>query len=185
MATVIPIGAPAQFIRGDTVKWRERSSDYPPGTWSSELALASSNDHVEVAGSDYGDGTHLVALTPAQTAALLPGVVYTYQVSVTDGTDRYTIARGAIKCVADVAAVSGGLDDRSPAAIIYDAILALMQGKATSDQQSLSIDNRSLSRYSWEELSNEIGRQAHRMTGSERLARGMMPRAPRTTRFAG
>jgi len=123
-----------------------------------------------------------VEIDDTASAAFQTGF-YRYQVNVTDGTNRFSIGGGVIEACPDYAAVSGGLDDRSSNARIYDAITAVMEGKATQDQSSLAIGGRSLSRYSWEELIAARGHYAHQMTDQERLARGFMPRGARSVRF--
>lgn len=179
----ITLTPPRSFVIGSTVQWRVRSTDYPPdGSRTAEIAFVTSSDSRQVAASDYGDGTWLVSITPAESGAFEPEL-YRYQFNVTEGSDRFSIASGIIEACANYAAISGGLDDRSSNAKIYDAITAVMEGKATQDQSSLAIGGRSLSRYSWEELISARGHHAHLMNDAERMARGLMPRGHRTVRF--
>lgn len=181
MAT-IGFTAPARFIQGVTVQWRARHVDYDPATWSLEAAFVAHSDARTVAATDYGDGSFLVEISSTVSAEFEPGV-YRYQLTVSSGSQRFPIGGGVIECVQDYANVSDGHDGRSPDAVIYDAITAVMQGKATQDQSNLAIGGRSLSRYTWDELIDARGYHAHQMHDEERMARGYMPRQAGQVRF--
>ena len=182
MATLIPLCAPRFFVIGSTLQWRVLDSDYPPSTWSATVVFVSSSDQQSKAGSDYGDGSHLLELTPAESALFEAGM-YRFQVNVTDGTDRFTIAQGVIEARPDYAEISGGIDDRSSPARIFDAITAMLERKATHDQSSLAVGGRSLSRYSWDELVRMRGHFAHQLDDEERAARGFAPKRNTQIRF--
>lgn len=173
---------PLKLIAGTTVEWLIRADDYPAPTWTGELALVMDSDAQQIATTDNGNGEHLVRLDPAVSALLQRGI-YRWQVTLTDGTDRHPVQTGVLEVIADYAAINGGLDDRSDNAKLYDAITAVMLGKASSDQSSMAIGGRSLSRYTWDELSQMRGAFAHQMTDSERMARGFSPSTPPQVRF--
>lgn len=172
---------PRAFVAGSTLQFRVNVSDYPAPNWSAMFALITTDNAETFAGTNYGDGQHLFTLTPTQSD--IPARLYRYQINVTDGTDRHTVRAGSIEVVANYEAVTGGLDDRSHAARIFDAINHLLEGKAKSDESSLAVGGRSLSTYTWDELVMNRGYFAHQMTDEERMARGYAPRGPRTIRF--
>lgn len=178
----IQLNPPRAFVIGSTLQFRVNAPDYVPPTWTGEFALVSTSDAQQFPGTDNGDSTHLFTLTAAQTAGFAIGL-YRFQINVTSGVERHTVLAGSVEALGNYAAITGGLDDRSSAAKIYDAISAMMEGKATHDQSSLAVGGRSLSRYSWPELMEARGHYAHAMSDEERMNRGFSPRGPRTIRF--
>jgi len=181
MAT-IALAPPRAFVVGSTVQWRIKDVDYPAPDWVATLAFVASSDSQVITATDNGDGTHLVEIDDAASVLFVPGI-YRYQVNVTDGSNRFSIRTGVIEALPNYADAGDGLDDRSPNARIYDAITAILVGKASTDQSSMSVEGRSLSRYSWEELMSARGAHAHMLTDDERLARGFMPRGAQRVRF--
>ena len=149
---VIPTGAPKGFTQGDTISWYEDRDAYPPPTWTLTVEWIADGDHQSVTASDNGDSRHLVALTAAASKAFKVDTNYRYVVQVTDGTERYTLEEGYMWVAVDPSLQVDGYDNRTHAEIVLDAIRAVMQGKATTDQANMSIEGESLSRYSWEEL---------------------------------
>ncbi len=172
---------PRAFVVGSTLAFKVNVSDYPAPTWVATFALIATDESTTFVSTDNGDGQHLFQLTPADTT--IPSRLYRWQISVTDGAELHVVRFGTIDARPNYAEVTGGLDDRSHAARIFDAINHLLEGKAKSDESSLSVGGRSLSAYTWEELVATRGYMAHQMTDEERMARGYAPRGPRTVRF--
>lgn len=81
----------------------------------------------------------------ATTAAYVAGD-YKWQVVATKTTTRYTIAEGWITLTDNIAGRSAAYDNRSHAKKVLDAIEAVIENRATQDQQNYTIAGRSLSR---------------------------------------
>lgn len=179
----IPIGAPLKFMRGATVAWRVRSTDYPAGgAYTLNVAFASQSDKVQVTGSDYGDGTYLVELDSTTSLAFVEDH-YKYQERVDDGVNFHFIGRGAVRILENLFEISDGHDGRSDAAVMYDKLTELLKQKADADQSQMSHQDQSISRYQWEDLQQQRGYYAHQMTDDERMARGFKPRLQKRARF--
>lgn len=148
MAWDIPSGEPSELVVGDDWQWTA-SSGYDPATWTLSYALVKSGNLISITASNNGDGTHLVDVAKATTAGYTAGT-YRWQAYITDGTDRHLVRRGTVTVLPNYAA--GALDDRSHVKTVLDALEALIEGKATSDQASISIGDVSLSRLSTTEL---------------------------------
>jgi hypothetical protein len=73
---------------------------------------------------------------------------YNYVIYSHTLTSRTEIESGKFKILPDLA----GGDVRSQNKIILDAITAVMAGRATSAQKSVTVGDKSLSYYSWAEL---------------------------------
>ena len=164
---------PTSFVAGDTVKWERTNlySDYPPASWALKYSLVGLNDGIgEQTAAE--DGNNYQVTIAASVTATLDGGDYTLTGYVDDGTQRFTVYRGTVTVEADIAGVDGGRDTRSYWKRVYDNVSAVIEGKASSDQQSYSIAGRSLSRYSFEELLALQGRARAEVLREERAASG-------------
>jgi len=149
---VIPLNEPESFTEGDTVKWRRSLPDYLPGDgWTLTYRFGRADEAtITVTGSDNGDQTHLISISPAVSATFVQGVYY-YQASVSDGTDRYTVASGNVLVTPDFASVENP-DTRTHARKVLDAIEAVLEERATQSQLSISVAGQSITMLSPEEL---------------------------------
>ena len=148
----IPTVEPSSIVQGETLTFTKSLSDYlPADSWVLSYALVNASGQITFTASDNGDGTHLVDEAPATTAAYTVGT-YKYQAKVTGGTDVFLVGEGSIEVETSFAAASSGYDDRSHVKKVLDALEATILGKASSDQLSYSIGNRSLSKMSPAEL---------------------------------
>lgn len=109
-------------IAGNTLSFNQVVSDYLPADgWVLSYVLINESDKITITGSDNGDGSHLVAATPVETASWNPGE-YTWTSFVNDGTDRHTIETGTITIKPDPVSATT-LDGRSAAKKWLDALL--------------------------------------------------------------
>lgn len=152
MTATVPQSTPAKIIAGDTLKFTRSFPDYlPADSWVLSFALVKDSVQITFSSSDNGDGTHLINIDEATTAAYTAGE-YRYRARVTNGTDVFTVETGRVEVVADYVTATGGLDDREHVKKVLDALEATILGKASKDQSSYSIANRSISRMSPNEL---------------------------------
>jgi hypothetical protein len=86
---------------------------------------------------------HMLEADASETTTWLPGR-YWYELRATDGSDTLTVARGELTVRHDMALQGAGYDGRSHARRVLDAIEAVIEGRATKDQQSYTINNRQL-----------------------------------------
>ena len=177
----IPSIEPSKITAGDTLKFTKNLPDYlPADSWVLSYALVKDGLTISIAASDNSDGTHLVNVSAATTAAYKAGT-YKWQSYVTKTTDRYSIGSGTIEVVDDFAA-SNGLDARAHCKIVLDALEATIQNKATKDQSGYSISfgeggaSRSISRLSFGELldARKLYRSEYRrLKQQERISQGL------------
>ena len=170
----IPLEEPKAFIKGDTVKWRRREADYDPGTWTLSYAFVSDKDQQTVTATNNGDGTHLVTISAAASAKFA-NATYRYQARVTDGSESFTVAEGTITARENFAAVKNH-DARSHAEKVLEAIEAVIEDRATTDQSSMSLNGRSLSLMDVDELLTLRARyvsEVEQERAAERVAAGL------------
>lgn len=93
----------------------------------------------------------LFAAAAATTAAYTVGD-YKWQVVATKTTTRYTVAEGWVTLQDNIAVRNAAYDNRSHAKKVLDAIEAVIEGRATADQQAYTIAGRSLTRTPLQDL---------------------------------
>ena len=79
------------------------------------------------------------------TAGWAPGA-YWWQLRAADGVETALLEDGQLRILEDLAAAEGAFDGRSHAEKVLEAVEAVIEGRASIDQQSYSINNRSLTR---------------------------------------
>jgi len=141
---------PRRITIGDTITWDETLTDFPASaSWIVSYNFTAKNGRFGSAHVAVGD-IHRISIV---TTNLEEGH-YPYTKKVGDGTDTFTLESGFIDIDPDLSADTAGVDRRSFAEIALENIEALLQGKATRDQTSYSLNGRALSRYSIDELND-------------------------------
>jgi len=143
--TEIPTTEPAEIVAGDYVQWEIALSDYPAPTWELTYALVRSSTLIEITAAASGVD-HLVTLAAATTADYAAGV-YAWQAYATSGDERRLVDSGTIEVLPDFAAQSDGYDARSDAQKIYEAVEAVILGRATKDQSQKVIAGEVVSKH--------------------------------------
>jgi len=176
MNASIPEVEPTEFTAGDTVKWKIYTSDYlPDDGWVMSYVFVDDDEQHTITGTDNGDGYHLITIDTTTSATFSPGY-FRWQSYVSKDAERYTIGRGEIEVKADFATATTGYDSRSHVKKVLDAIESLIEGKASKDQESWSVEGRALSRYSWPDLlklRDKYLRYYREEQAAERIARGL------------
>jgi hypothetical protein len=139
---------PSNLIAGDTWEWTRDLPDYPAGTWT--LTYYFWKDGKSFSAAATADGSaHAVSVSAVTTADYSPGG-YVWQARVTDGTDVYTVDEGWVTVKANPA--TANFDPRSDARITLEAVTCFLKGNATTAQASMTLNGRSISRWSLAEL---------------------------------
>jgi hypothetical protein len=176
---------PTVWNAGDTLKWDVSVPDYPATEgWTLTYEVKSKNTHVAtITASADGDG--YTVTVPAATSAGYAVGHHHYRAYVTKGSERYTVDSGDLEILKDFED-NGNYDDRSHAEIVLDAIEAVLESRATKDQESYSIAGRSLSRTPIEDLLKLRDRYKNEVISNHRadqIARGLGSTARVRTRF--
>ena len=144
-----PETEPETIVAGDQVKWKrtDLGTDYPNTAYSlrySSRLEAAGSTTFDVASADSGDN-FLMTIAHGTTASLSTGV-YHWQLYILRDSDsaRLTFDSGTWEIIANRDADT--TDPRTHAKITLDAVEAVIEGRATKDQENYSIAGRSLSR---------------------------------------
>lgn len=189
MTAAIPQVEPLEFRAGDTLHWQRELDDYLPGDgWTLKYVAVTTGQQITITATVVGT-IYDIFLTSSATAAFNTGRWH-WQAYVTRSPggieERYTVSEGDWDIYANLATVTGGVDSRSHAKKVLDALEAMIEGKASIDQQEYTIHGRSLKRLSPAELiqwrsfyKNEYAREVT----ADRIAQGLGARNKLVTRF--
>lgn len=142
---------PTALVVGDSAAWTKSLSSYLPADgWVLTYGLVNAKVKYSIAATDNGDGSHLATLPTSVTSLWLPGIC-AWQAVVTKAAERYTVASGQITVGASY---SNGetVDERTHVRRTLEALEAVLEGRATSDQLGYSIGGRSITKMSPEQL---------------------------------
>jgi len=143
----IPTTEPSALRIGDTWKWTKTLADYPATSWTLKYRFKSAAGGFEItastAGTDYS-----ITVAAATTAAYTAGA-YSWMAWVEGGSsEKYTVDTGTATLDPDYrnGTAAAAFDDRTHARTVLDAIEAMIEGRASKDQQEYEIAGRRLRR---------------------------------------
>lgn len=142
---------PQTLTAGDRWSWTDSLSDYPATLWALTYYFRGPSTIAAAAGIASGSD-HVITVTSETTNPLKPGV-YDWQARaalIATPTTIETVAVGRLTVAPNLA--NAAVDNRSFNVRVTEALQATIEGRATTDQLSMSIAGRSLSRMSWDEL---------------------------------
>jgi len=150
----LPTIEPNVIQSGDTTSWSKLlASSYPAsGGWSLTYTLTLQSDaskRLQIAATSSND-VYTATITAAQSAALTSGTYFLFG-HAAKGSERYQVYSGTLEVRPNLAAVTSG-DLRSTVKQTLDAIEAVILRRATSDQQQMTINGKTLVRIPMAEL---------------------------------
>lgn len=149
----IPETEPQRVVAGDRVRWDRVLPDHSAddGWEATYYLLGESAQSHKIVITTTGDGDrHSVDASTAVTAAWVSGR-YRWQLVAAKTGDRATLDHGSIEIGKDFASAKAE-DTRSHDRKVLEAIEAVLERRASKDQESFSIEGRSLARTPLAEL---------------------------------
>lgn len=138
---------------GDTLDFPVVVSNYKASDgWSLKYRLAPrvSGTVIDLTAVASGDD-YRVQVTAASTSAWAAGF-YSWSAFVEKAAERYSVSRGTLEIRVSSVAMPAGYDSRTHAQKTLDAIKAVIEKRASLDQQEYSIHGRQLKRMTIDEL---------------------------------
>ncbi len=140
----VPTNEPKEFRTGDLLTWKRKDlTDYPASSWTLKYYLVKDGEQIIITAAADPDSTDnfLVSVAPATTATYTTGI-YKWMARISTGSgvtlQEYTIEEGTIEILPNLGAtLNTGLDTRSHAKKMLDAIEATLEGRATTYQLDL------------------------------------------------
>lgn len=171
----IPTFEPSEITRGATVAWTRSLVDYPPADgWTLTYYFRGKGGvGVDVVATVDGSAYSNV-MTAAQSQTLAAGR-YDWQAWVEKGTgptlERHLVGSGivAVKLGFTDIDTDTNVDGRTDNEKALEVVRAVLSKKATADQMSYTIGNRSVQRYTLTEL-NTIEKRLVQLVNAERRA---------------
>lgn len=142
-----------EFTVGDTLEFLTTVDLYPPADgWTFKIRIvpiSGSTAAIALTGTTYGTD-YLISVAPV-TAATWTAGEYSWASWVEKAGARHVVESGLVTFLPDPLIVTSN-DTRTHARIVLDAIEAVIEGRATLDQEEYTIGNRSLKRTPAREL---------------------------------
>lgn len=136
MAFVIPEIEPVRIYAGDRIQWKRTNlDDFPATSWTLTYYLRSSaaGGQIDIAATAVG-ADFSVDIADTTSASYIPGVYY-WSAFVSTAGDRKLVGQGRLEILTNPSDVTGPVDGRSHARRALDAIEAVIERRASSDQQ--------------------------------------------------
>ena len=139
---------PTTFIVGDRLAWKrtDLGTDYAPASYALQYSARLESTATEITITAGESGSDYVVEVAAATTAVYTAGIYHWQAYIVRSTDseRITVDSGTfeVKANRDAAAT----DPRGHVKKVLDAIEAIIEKRASKDQESYSIQGRSLGR---------------------------------------
>lgn len=188
-ASNAPTTEPEVVSPGDFIQWKRTDigGDYPPASYTATYVAritGGGNTEVQVVGTASGSD-YLFTVSSTTSNDFVVGL-YHWQLEIKRNSDnsRIIIDRGYFTCVADLDV--NGADPRTHAEIMVAKIESILSGKADSDVASYSIAGRSLSKMSFQELTNArdyYKKEVQQEVIAERIRKGQGTGATIQVRF--
>jgi hypothetical protein len=150
MTAPVPTSEPAVLRAGDTWTWQRSLPDYPASAgWSLRYVLVNAEHRKEFDSAASGND-HLVTVAADASDDTIPGD-YTLVCLAINGAQRFTVSQSRVQVRPNVAATRP-FDARSQARRALEAIEAVLERRASLDQEEYAINGRSLKRTPIKEL---------------------------------
>lgn len=140
---------PSKITAGMYYTWTESLSDYPATTYTLKYSLINQYNRIDIVSAASGND-HKITLTSDETALYASGT-YQFVSFIDDNTNKILLAQGIIEILPNIT-TEGNYDYRTHARKTLEAIEAMIERRASKEQSSLSIQGRSLSYMTPEEL---------------------------------
>jgi hypothetical protein len=174
-STNYPTNVPDVLYVGDNFLWKRDLTDYPIAdytlTYSFRL-LSSTATEIALTSSviTESDTSVYTIDVPSSTTIGYTKGGYNYQEYITNtSSERLVLNKGITTIKSNLDADTG--DPRSHNRIVFDALEATLENRASIDQMSMSIAGRSLSRMSPEELNKWYSQYKHLVINEDKVSR--------------
>lgn len=136
---------PASIYAGDTISWIIALPDYPATNgWTLKYKAVCASGYFAITSNASG-ADHAINVAKATTAAYPPGD-YTLVKYVESTTELVTLAELPLTVMPALSGKTARFDNRTHVKKTLDAIEAVLEGRATTDQQEITIDGTIIKR---------------------------------------
>ena len=161
---------PDTISAGLTLRLRLLLASYPASDGWMAMLIMRGPGVIDITGTADEDW-HVFEASAEDTASWAPGR-YWYELRVSDGTAVHAAESGHIEVRPDLAAATTGYDGRSHVRRVLDAVEAVLENRASLEQQRYRINDRELWRTPVMELQQLRSRYLAELAREERAASG-------------
>ena len=188
-AATAPEGEPTALVVGDFIQWKrsDLSTDYPNDEYTATyVARVTGGGASELQIVGVASGSAYLFTADSAATALYDAGYYHWQLEISRNSDgnRVVVAIGAFTVLVDLDVNNS--DPRTHAEIMLTKIESLLQGRADSDVSNYSIQGRSLTKLSIDELikwRDYYNAEVNRMKRLEEIRLGRKTAATVKVRF--
>lgn len=174
-----PTREPDELVIGDRWMWKrtDLGGDYPPASYTLKYSLRlATGAATEIEITATASGSDFVVEVPSATTGTYTAGRYYWQLYITRNSDsqRVMLARGVVDVRTNEDA--SATDPRTHAKKVLDAIEAVIESRATKDQEEYAINGRSLKRTPLEDLimlRNKYRAEVASEERADRIRRGL------------
>lgn len=143
---------PAEIYAGFKTSWIINNSEYSPSVYTLKYTLKKPGvAPLTLTGVADGEN-HLFTITSSNSAEYEPGTYYFQCYAEDSNGERFSISAGKIEVKATLLGQADAFDPRTHAQKCLEAIEAVIEGRATSNQSSVKVGTKELQYYSFTEL---------------------------------
>lgn len=164
---------PYKLRAGDTWQWSAAFADYPAGDGWILTTSFRGTSALDVIGEQDGDGWTNTA--PAADTADLAAGKYVWITRVALDAEVFTVAKGTLEILADLAAAEAGFDGRTIAEIQLDTAETAFTALLSKKNSSVSFGDQSFTLQDIEKL-KRIRDELRTQVANEKLAANGRPR---------
>lgn len=170
---------PLNITAGLNFELRVELADYLAPAWSVQLLLRGPK---AITLTSTADGeAHVLSANAATTTAWTPGE-YVYSLRATNGTDVVEVEAGSATVKPDITGMADGTDVRGHIRKVLESIEAVIERRATRDQERYTINNRELWRTPIADLLKLRSQYREELRRANAAARGESPLLGRVVR---
>jgi hypothetical protein len=148
---------PEKITAGDSVNWKKSFVNFPASEgWTLSYVLTKTGQQITFAGTVDGDA-HLIQIAAATSATWEAGE-YIFDAYVTKAADRQRVDHGLVEILTNLAAQIDGYNGLPYCFTVRDAIIAVLELRATESQSSIAVGGRQISEMSHAEIQDALTR---------------------------
>lgn len=165
---------PAKIRAGDSLQFSDTLSNYPAPNWTITYSIANESGFYNISSTASG-ADHSFSIPPATTQQWAPGKYY-YQATVSDGTDRFSLASGSVDILPDFSYSQKA--ERSHVERTLDNVEKTIEKLSSKEHSTLQFNGRSYTARDMGDLialRDKYKAELAAMNRAERVANGLAP----------
>jgi hypothetical protein len=171
------LNIPQNITAGFVITWEESPSDYSSGTYGlSATFVLQSSAATRYTVTAAVNGTGFLFTIPAATSANYTPGTYKVHLYATLGTEKYLVGQQTVTINANPLSATG--DIREHAQKMLDAINATLEGRATQEYQSMTINGYSVTQMAPDQLmrlKSYYTNELRKLANADRITSGKSP----------